>query len=242
MRPYLTIVNLLLAALSWGQSESNISMFYPGDLLGEVDTPLCNSNFSYYGIYKLDDKSECSFIVLDFLCKDTIIEEPAYGLSRVLSIDSVRPLFIVSGVEGMVNNTKIPGMNLNGLQVVPGNSASFDIRNKGYAVFATGNYVEDGKGRISSIADYKVIVKSTENGKITQQILYEADTVYAWSGGGFEGGVRLRWMGDLDNDDGLDIILTTSADYRSWDVILLMSSKLSDKIVIEVLRYSGSAP
>lgn len=242
MRPYLTIVNLLLAALSWGQSESNISMFYPGDLLGEVDTHVCKSNFSYYGIYELDDNSEFSFIVLDFLCKDTVVEEPACGLSRVLSIDSVRPLFIVYGVEGMVNNTKIPGMNLNGLQVVPGDSASIDIGNKGYAVFATGSYVENEKSRISFISDYKVFVKSTENEKVTQQVLYEADTVFAWSGGGFEGGVRVRWIGDLDNNDGLDIILTTSTDYRSWDVILFTSSQLNGQIVSEASRYSGYAP
>lgn len=227
---------------TWGQVKSKINMFYPDEWFESIEKPLAKNDVSYFGIYERVDKSTQSFKALHFQLEDTLVDEPAYGLSRVLFIDSVRPLFVVSGIEGISNNTEISGVNLNGLGIFPGKSVSYDIGQKSYTVFATGNYLKNAKNEIALIIDYKVFIQVVENKRTTKQILYEANSVSAWSGGGFEGGVTLRWIGDLDNNNGVDIILTTSSDYRSWDVILLMTSQLNDKIVSEISRYSGSAP
>ena len=50
------------------------------------------------------------------------------------------------------------------------------------------------------------------------------------------------WDGDVFSGELTEGANKSSTDYRSWDIILFMTSALDDKIVNEVSRYSGSAP
>src|SRR6188768_3215481 len=102
MRLKLTIIYWLFATIAYGQSKTAIEFFYPDEWFGPIDKSLKWDSISYLGIYEKADTSKQSFQLLDIQLRDTLISEPAYGLLKVLAIDSIKPLFIIAGID--VNN------------------------------------------------------------------------------------------------------------------------------------------
>ena len=72
-----------------------------------------------------------------------------------------------------------------------------------------------------------------------EEVLLEKD-FYPWPAGEFEGGVHVRWIGDLDLDGKVDILMTIQDHYACWDVVLLLSSRATgNSLVGEAARYGA---
>lgn len=245
MRYVLAYILVLYAILSWGQSPRGPIMFFPEDWEGAHFQFEINTDHRCLGIY---DNGNGSFRVKKFHLKDTTVDNPAYGLETLLVIDSVKPAFIVSGIKNLKANDEIRGTAIvhttyaNSV-LVPAKPFTYEIADKKYTIFAKGNnFIDPNISQFPAIKNYRVILKSAAGEETVEQTLYSVDTLYPWPAGGFEGGVVLKWVGDLNKDNALDIILTTSNDYRGHDVILFLSTQTKGRLVEEAVRYSWGAP
>ncbi|HZY80091.1 MAG TPA: hypothetical protein VFE50_11245 [Cyclobacteriaceae bacterium] len=235
MKVGLTTILLLLALLSWGQTSSSIIFYYPEEWPTLYDEPPFDMTLPFVGIYP--DKEWKSYTSRNFNVRDTTVEDQSLGTTTKLVIDSAGPLFIVSGIKGLKHNKNIPGMSTGRKKIIPGTSVSHKLGTKSYLIFATGEINKESK----RIENYKVFVRKVENNQKVEQLLFSLDALSPWYDG-YEGGGVLRWVGDLNGDNELDLIMSTSHDYRAMEVILLMSPGKEKNLVEEAGRYFWGAP
>ena len=57
--------------------------------------------------------------------------------------------------------------------------------------------------------------------------------VHSFPSGGFEGGIYLYWIGDLNGDNRLDILVGTSTHYAGIELILYLSDKTDKELFIK---------
>ncbi|MEM1319981.1 MAG: SH3 domain-containing protein [Bacteroidota bacterium] len=152
-----------------------------------------------------------------------------------------QPLFLFAGLEpGQLDN--IVGRQLNSQFLYPGQSVFLETEKAAYYVYAKGRIVsnsdENNPNPFSKIRNYELRVKKITGEDIDDQSLYKLD-IPAWYGEGYDGGVQLQWIGDLDGDGELDMLLTTATQDHCWEVIFLLSSKAEPgHLFRQVSRYT----
>ncbi len=238
MQYRIALILLFATTLSFGQSKP-VTMFFPGEWEGAMDS--VDKRDDHFGIY-LSDAQSCR--VTSFQVKDTLVDDPGIGLMRQLVSSSPLPYFIVSGIKNLKHNTIIKGraLDYSDRLILPDKAITYSLGNKKYTILTTGTYVTLKGEDFPSVTGYKIILRMVEGQKKAEQVLYDVDLLHAWPGTGFEGGFAVRWVGDLDGDNEIDIIHSASNDYRTWTVHLLLSSTKKDKLVGEACRYSFGAP
>ena len=58
-------------------------------------------------------------------------------------------------------------------------------------------------------------------------------TIYSWPAGGFEGGVNIHWIGDLNGDNQLDMLVGISEQYAGSSLSLFLSDNSTKELFKE---------
>jgi hypothetical protein len=230
---------ILISKLVLGQ---DLKIICPSEWQGEENKTIFSTGINYYGIYS--QKYVFKSKVKIFIGKDTLVDNPAIGSYRiVLDNETPMPEFIVSGLE--IRDTLIPGRHFGNEMLYPGETVGLYLDHKSYLLFVKGNIIEskDGEVPFSEIQNYRLILQESSLDILTnltfkrEQLLFEMN-LKAWLAEGFVGGFYLKWIGDINGDGKLDILMKVSDHYACYDIVFLMSNKLSDKLIEEVFRYT----
>jgi hypothetical protein len=210
----------------------------PVDWVNDWKNPVFDKDIEYFGIYE-EDRLRGKSKAVRLEGKDTLIESAAMGKIRMIKVETEdAPAFIVSNLT-LKDGQQLMGTHFNNRMLFPGETVGYG---KSY-LYATGTPKSDRESIIpfSSIEDYKLVLRQVnDDGKSFEEVvLFELD-IPSWSDVTYEGGVHLRWVGDLDEDGKLDVLLSYSNHYACWDVILLLSSKaMGNRLIGEAAKYSA---
>lgn len=215
-----------------------IDLMCPVDWESNWRNPALDTEVEYFGIFEEDQFRRKSKVV-KIEVRDTLIYSVAKGKIRIVKVEGEdKPDFIVSNLP-LHDGQEIMGTHYNQKMLFPGESVI--IGNS--CLYATGTPISDPESidPFSAIENYKLFLRviNDKDKSYEEVVLFTLD-IPAWGIGGYEGGVKLRWVGDLDNDGKLDLLLTNSTHYACWDVILLLSSKaIGNQLVGEAAKYTA---
>jgi hypothetical protein len=220
------------------EAAPKIDLMCPIDWVNDWKNPVFDKSIEYFGIYEYDRiRGKSKTIRIEG--KDTLIDSPAIGKVRMIKVErGDTPDFIVSNLP-LTNGQQIMGTHFNNRMLFPGESIRYG---KSY-LYATGTPKIDNESiaPFSSIKDYKLILRQVnDDGKGFEEVVLFTLDIPIFNDTLYEGGVHLRWVGDLDNDGKLDVLLTYSNHYACWDVILLLSTKaMGNRLIGEAAKYSA---
>jgi len=199
------------------EAQEPIEVLYSGVGLAEKVT--------YFGLYEKEGFYQIQKYGLtpDSMLSDGTLIAPE--LSQIKGIQE--PLFLFSGIE--TNKTdNIIGRQFDSKFLFPGESVYLETEQAAYYVYAKGSVVsnddENNPNPFSMIRNYQLRVRKVSGEESEDQVLYQLN-IPAWYGEGYEGGIQLQWIGDLDNDGELDILLTTATQSSCTEVVFFLSSK-----------------
>ena len=224
------------------ESNNSIKIICPDDWQGDSAIAIFSKENKYYGIYPQEHKNTSA--VKLFNGQDSLLEDYAFGAYRiVVKTEDPMPDFIISGLD--IKDSLIQGKRLSNGRLYPGETVNFYMDRNSYHLYAKGNVIEskDSILPFSEIQNYKLILREISRDSLSQhsvtreQQLYEMN-LNAWFDGDYEGGYFIRWIGDINGDGKLDILLSVSGHFACMDYVLLMSNKYSDKLIEEVSRYT----
>lgn len=149
------------------------------------------------------------------------------------NIDStIQPRFLIKGLASIKSKTEGRWINR---KMYPGETVSFFLDNtenesssRVYHIYIRGKLVETENNKFpyfKSIKDYELRVAS---GKKNESII-KMD-VAAFSSGGFEGGIYVYWIGDLNGDNRLDMLVGKSNHYAGIELIFYVSDASDKKL------------
>jgi hypothetical protein len=220
------------------EAVPKIDLMCPSDWVNEWKDAVFEKGKAYFGIYE-NDSTKGKSKVVKMEGKDTLIDSPTMGKVKMIKVESEdAPDFIVSNLP-LNDGQQIMGIHFNNKMLFPGETVKYG---KSY-LYATGipQTNKASNTPFSAIKDYRLILRQISEGgeNFKETVLFELDLL-PWSDIGYEGGIRLRWVGDLDNDGKLDVLLTYSTHYACWEVILLLSSKaIGNRLIGEAAKYKA---
>lgn len=143
---------------------------------------------------------------------DPIVDDPGGMTGKKVSTDQGSALILITGISdikpGILESVQIKKNSL-----YPGESFTIGFHGTKYKFSASGNRKYE-----SNITDYRLEVESTKDGKKSKQVIgTEAgfdDTMY-----------QFIWLGDIDRDGELDLIMDLSNHYNVGNITLFLSSK-----------------
>ena len=139
--------------------------------------------------------------------------------------DSKYPLFLLNDMRHLAG--KVEGICNNNQKLPPGNVQFFQIGEINYQLVTNGTLVtmEDAESEFSpthKIENYSLTLIKNENGKQTSQVLLKDMEMNIWDGY-YAGALFIEFMGDLDGDNRLDLIITRSAEHGGETFFMLSS-------------------
>ncbi len=183
----------------------------------------------YFGIFKSKrtygwDNSflkRCKMKVSYQLDNDSV-KHPCYRLA-----EKEEPQILISGLKN-ISDTNFIGRVFDSKFLYPGESGYWGNDEIRYIIYAKGQVIENSDSAnelpFSGIRNYEFHVKQTYGDIIEDKIIYKMD-IRAWPAGDYEGGVYLHWIGDIDGDKKLDMIIAFSDYYSYQDIILFLSTR-----------------
>ena len=199
------------------EAQAPIEVLYAGLGLAEDE--------EYFGLYE----KEGFYHVQKYpLTTDSMLTDGTLIASELTQIKGIQdPLFLFSGIETK-KTENIIGRQFDSKFLFPGESVYLETEQAAYYVYAKGSVVsnddENNPNPFSMIRNYQLRVRKVSGEDSEDQVLYQLN-IPAWYGEGYEGGIQLQWIGDLDNDGELDMLLTTATQSNCTEVVFLLSSK-----------------
>ncbi len=166
-----------------------------------------------------------------------VYEKEKYTLTNFIikkhNLDSTtQPRFLIKGLDSIKKATEGRWINR---KMFPGETITFfldnslnESANRSYSIYVKGKLVETENNKFpyfKSIKDYELRVAS---GKKNESII-KMD-VEAFSSGGFEGGIYLYWIGDLNGDNRLDMLVGKSNHFAGIELLFYVSDKSDKKL------------
>jgi len=198
---------------------------------GKVKSYGVDISKTYYALY---DKNQKDLPRFD-LRKSKIKMDSTRNI--ILSDENVEPIFLIHG-EKIVERSNIIGKYI-GRMILPGETITMSFGANEFYVYAEATIVKspNTSGRVfSGIKDYKLMVRSVINGHAEDNAIITNDYFYSWDSVSYEGGINLLWVGDLDGDNLLDILVTSSNHFACFKYHLFLSNKDEKKFLKEVAR------
>lgn len=151
--------------------------------------------------------------------------ESPYTYKRIDEADESP--FLFTGVDAEAGQVK--GKSLDYKFLFPGESVSISLGNAIFHVYAKGRVLENKTGEeinpISMIKNYELHVRrSGHDGERSDKTIFKMD-VPSWFIDGYQGGVFIHWIGDIDNDGELDVFMSKANDADCMDTMFFLSSK-----------------
>jgi hypothetical protein len=240
----LAIFLLLFPAVSFAETADysiyqdsipKITVRCTADLADGWEYQLFPKDVTYYGIY-IDERVKNKCTATRITGKDTLVNIPGKALTPMIIPDQQNPPeFIITNLP-LKDGQWLMGKSFPNRMLFPGESIPF----MGSWLYATGVpqtnvHVPDP---FTAINDYKLILRqpSRDGRSIQEETLFTM--TLAGNGAYYEGGIHIRWIGDLDQDGKIDILLTYATDYKCFDVILFLSSKAEgNRLLSEAARH-----
>ncbi|MFC0605097.1 hypothetical protein [Winogradskyella pulchriflava] len=184
--------------------------------------------------------SEMDESKIDFSDYFAIYEKEKYLITnfkiKKYNSDSIaQPKFLIKGLNSIKDSTNGRWINR---KMYPGETIIFSVpnleneeKNKYYWIYIKGEIIETENNEFpyfKEIKDYELRVAS---GKTNESIV-KMD-IDSWSAGGFEGGIYLYWIGDLNGDNRLDMLVGTSYHYAGIELILYLSDKTDKELFVK---------
>ena len=152
------------------------------------------------------------------------------------NVDSIsRPKFLIKGLNSIKDSTNGRWINR---KMYPGETIIFSVPNseneeksRGYSIYMKGKLIETENNKFpyfKKIVDYELRVAS---GKTNESIV-KMD-ISSFSSGGFEGGIYLYWIGDLNGDNRLDMLVGISTHYAGIELFFYLSDKTDKELFIK---------
>ena len=219
----LLTINLWITTITFGQTEKKL-------VIGANDIwAISPSSDNFYGLFikqKLHDdhfQYEYKKINLsEYLPKP---ESPNHD-----KIKNDKLIFVFKGFESF--KTTIEGYEPKLGYLYPGQSFIFGIGDMMYHLYANGQVIKtvDPKNFevFNGIKDYEIGIKSTDGKNISEQTIIKRDILERWVVGDYLGGIKIDWIGDLNGDGKLDIIITNVGHHECFDIIIY-SADTNDK-------------
>ncbi|WP_299224153.1 hypothetical protein [uncultured Aquimarina sp.] len=152
--------------------------------------------------------------------------------------ESSIPKFLISGLN-LKDSIFTTGKWINRM-LYPGETIPFSVYNlkdeqnsKNYFIYAKGNIIETEKDEFpyfKKIENYELVVDSYYD-KIRQSI--QKMDLFSFPSGGFEGGVFIHWIGDLNGDASIDLLVGISEHYAGATLSIFLSDTTSKDLFKE---------
>lgn len=210
------------------QTNDGLYVCFPEDPVNEFHSTGFEVGKTYFGLFEHDD-SRFSLKELDgydslFISSDG--KEYNYQfLNKTKS-----PQCIFSG-ESFRDTPKIAGLNLKDKMVLVGDTVYFYLNGTQYLIYSKGTPFVEGNIKsppYSAIANYEIILRKKEGTSLQEQTLFKIDNI-KWDSWFkiYTPRINFKWIGDLNQDGELDILITTSNHHECRTVIYLQSTPLN---------------
>ena len=158
-----------------------------------------------------------------------------FSIKKYNSDSIVQPKFLIKGINPIKSSTNGRWVNR---KMYPGETIIFTVPNseneeksRSYSIYIKGKLIETKNNEFpyfKNIKDYELRVAS---GKINESII-KMD-VSSFPTGSFDGGIYLYWIGDLNGDNRLDMLVGTSSHYAGIELIFYVSHKTDKELFIK---------
>lgn len=187
-----------------------------------------------FDCYEMGELEESKKDLSDY---SAVYEKEKYSITnfdiKKYKADSIKqPRFLIKGLNSIKNTTEGRWINR---KMYPGETISFFLDNslnesvsRLYHIYTKGKVVETENNKFpyfKSIKDYELRVAS---GKKNERII-KMD-VSSFSSGGFEGGIYVYWIGDLNGDNRLDMLVGKSIHFAGIELLFYISDKSDKKL------------
>lgn len=149
--------------------------------------------------------------------------------------NTVTPKFLIKGLDFIKDSTNGRWIDR---KMYPGETIIFKVPNVAneehstyYSIYIKGKVIETKNNvfpYFKGIKDYELRVASEKRNESLVKI-----NIGSWSAGGFEGGIYLYWIGDLNGDNRLDMLIGTSVHYAGIELTLYLSDKTEKKLFVK---------
>jgi hypothetical protein len=214
--------------MSFGQNKSTNQL-----LLKAMDLGLFGNEGvkkDYYGLFQKVNESapatrqEFEIKKIDLRQYLPKKENPDYG-----KIKRENLLFVLSGFDSLKDKIIgwVPGLSLNNM--FPGESFIFEFGKNVYNLYVKGDIIHNEDSTainvINGIKNYRLCIRTNQNEVTTDQTIYQAHFIEPRGLAGYIGQVTLEWIGDLNGDNELEIIMSELINHECYELKLLSSDK-----------------
>jgi len=162
---------------------------------------------------------------------DPIVDEDAAAKTgwQITGSHPGESMVLMQGIE--VETGEIIHSRLSSHEIMPGDTVTFILEGKSYALFASGNAVD--MGGWFSCENYKLFLRGEKNGKTITQLLVAHedfdDTM-----------IQVIFAGDIDRDHFPDFLLDNARHYNVSLPTLYLSSQAGDLQFVEITGWLES--
>jgi hypothetical protein len=185
----------------------------------------------YYGLflkrYVLDkDGRNQEFELREINLKEYLpqTEHPNYSKIKADSL-----IFVFRGFDSLKTRVIgwIPDLTLNNL--FPGQSFTYNIGQTIYHIYSKGEIINSSDSNsievFNGIKDYRIGVRTKQNVNITDQTIAKFDFLERGSVGNYLGEITIEWLGDLNGDGALEIIIINRGHHECYQLELISADK-----------------
>ena len=151
--------------------------------------------------------------------------------------DDIYPLFTINGLGHLTG--EVNGISNTNHKLLPGNIQFFKVGDISYHLITNGTLVtmEDAEnefGPTHKIEDYSLTLIKKDRGNMTSQVLLQNMEVDIWDGY-YTGTMFIEFMGDLDRDGRLDLIITKGAEHGG-ETLFMLSSQAEEGYELKLIQ------
>jgi hypothetical protein len=137
-------------------------------------------------------------------------------------------LILISGFK-FPDNGKVPSIKFPNTPIFPGDSLKVDFNGTSYTLYVTGNK-KKASDDWYNVSNYKLYLKERSEGRERSQLIRATSTFD-------DAYTSILWMGDIDGDKKLDLVIDISRHYNNSIIALYLSSKANAG---ELVKYIGA--
>ncbi|UII32124.1 SH3 domain-containing protein [Fulvivirga ulvae] len=161
-----------------------------------------------------------------------------YKNQQLLNRDKLNEEGLTFLMNRSTGNAEVIGRKVVNSELSLGQTISFKTDSANYVLYVLGTTVlnqENELDPISSIKDFRLILRRQKGGVISEQVIVKRDLT-RWVPGDFLGGYFIDWIGDLDRDGELDILMKNIYHHECYNLQLFLSSKAEKNYLIKLVR------